>query len=343
MKNDILIISNEAIHKSDNIYNCENLDLKSIPEALNVKNNVRLLGRTSKLKKNYEINGVDTLISGNILSYLLQIIKINKKYPLTKNFVISISPYTFLACILIFFLKKKPLVYLRSNGFEEYKAILGFIGPLIYSVMFFLVTKISKLISCRKHLLNGNNGEIVSPSHLTNKWFMKNTEVNLKKINLLYIGRLKVEKGIFSLVKILSENNIEDIKLTIVSDKENHHKLMKKNFLKLFDSQSNENLIQFYDECNIFILPSFTEGHPQVLDEALARQRPVLVFNEIAHVKRDREGVFVIERNFQSFKNKIDFIIKNYSEIQSKIRSNKSALPTADKFIAELEDILVKS
>ena len=52
MKNDILIISNEAIHKSDNIYNCENLDLKSIPEALNVKNNVRLLGRTSKLKKN---------------------------------------------------------------------------------------------------------------------------------------------------------------------------------------------------------------------------------------------------------------------------------------------------
>ena len=80
-----------------------------------------------------------------------------------------------------------------------------------------------------------------------------------------------------------------------------------------------------------------------MLDEALARQRPVLVFNEIAHVKRDREGVFVIERNFQSFKNKIDFIIKNYSEIQSKIRSNKSVLPTADKFIAELEDILVKS
>ena len=74
-----------------------------------------------------------------------------------------------------------------------------------------------------------------------------------------------------------------------------------------------------------------------MLDEALARQRPVLVFNEIAHVKRDREGVFVIERNFQSFKNKIDFIIKNYSEIQSKIRSNKSVLPTADKFIAELE------
>ena len=117
MKNDILIISNEAIHKSDNIYNCENLDLKSIPEALNVKNNVRLLGRTSKLKKNYEINGVDTLISGNILSYLLQIIKINKKYPLTKNFVISISPYTFLACILIFFLKKKTFSIFEKQWF----------------------------------------------------------------------------------------------------------------------------------------------------------------------------------------------------------------------------------
>ena len=36
-----------------------------------------------------------------------------------------------------------------------------------------------------------------------------------------------------------------------------------KKFLKLFDSQSNENLIQFYDECNIFIL--LYRGHPQLM------------------------------------------------------------------------------
>ena len=43
--------------------------------------------------------------------------------------------------------------------------------------------------------------------------------------------------------------------------------------------------MKFYDDHNIFILPSFTEAHPQVLDEALSRFRPVIVFSEISHVK----------------------------------------------------------
>ena len=44
------------------------------------------------------------------------------------------------------------------------------------------------------------------------------------------------------------------------------------------------NLIKFYDDHNIFILPSFTEGHPMALLEALARSRPVIIFDEIKHV-----------------------------------------------------------
>ena len=49
-----------------------------------------------------------------------------------------------LACILLF-LFKKPNVYLRSDGYEEYKSILGFFGPAIYHIMFFIVGKISNL------------------------------------------------------------------------------------------------------------------------------------------------------------------------------------------------------
>ena len=57
--------------------------------------------------------------------------------------------------------------------------------------------------------------------------------------------------------------------------------------------ESEDELIKHYDDCNITILPSYTEAHPQVLDEALARCRPVIIFKEIEHVKRDRLGVFV--------------------------------------------------
>ena len=42
------------------------------------------------------------------------------------------------------------MTYLRSDGYEEYKNILGFIGPIIYHLMFSVVSKTSYLIGCNK-------------------------------------------------------------------------------------------------------------------------------------------------------------------------------------------------
>ena len=54
-------------------------------------------------------------------------------------------------------------------------------------------------------------------------------------------------------------------------------------------------LIEEYDRHKILILPSYTEGHPQVLLESLARQRPVIVFQEIKYEKKLRKGKEVEE------------------------------------------------
>ena len=62
----------------------------------------------------------------------------------------------------------------------------------------------------------------------------------------------------------------------------------------------NDSIIEIYDNHNIFILPSFTEGHPQVLDEALSRLRPVIIFDDISHVVGNREGIFIAKRNAKS-------------------------------------------
>ena len=43
------------------------------------------------------------------------------------------------------------MVYLRSDGFGEYKAILGKIGPFIYHIMFSITGMISNLASCREY------------------------------------------------------------------------------------------------------------------------------------------------------------------------------------------------
>ena len=63
--------------------------------------------------------------------------------------------------------------------------------------MFWLVCPKAKLITCNKKLLKGMSGDLVRPSQLTKKWKISITKANLEKINLLYIGRIKVEKKNF--------------------------------------------------------------------------------------------------------------------------------------------------
>ena len=97
-------------------------------------------------------------------------------------------------------------------------------------------------------------------------------------------------------------------------------------------------LIKIYDNHNIFILPSFTEAHPKVIDESLARLRPVIIFEEIKHVIQNKKGIFVSKRNIMSLTNTINFIIENYDKIQQEMSKNK--LPTKQDFIKHMNDIL---
>ena len=48
--------------------------------------------------------------------------------------------------------------------------------------------------------------------------------------------------------------------LTIVTPQTMHKKIKNKKNIKLIDSRNEDDLIKIYDENNIFILPSFTEG-----------------------------------------------------------------------------------
>ena len=237
------------------------------------------------------------------------------------------------------FIKKKIFVYLRSNGYEEYKCILGFFGPFLYHIMFTIVSWKAFLISCRTHLLNGKFGKIVSPSQLSEKWFLSHQNPGLKKIELLYVGRIKVEKGIFSLLKILK--NLEmDIKLSIVGvgKNNNKNKINNKNVNVIDCENKNNSIIKIYDAHNIFILPSFTESHPQVIDESLSRLRPVIVFEEISHVIGKRKGIFVSKRDSTSLSKTICYIMENYHLIQKKIMQN--VLPTRDNFLKQMSNVI---
>ena len=332
----LFIISNESVFNYEGKYFCDNLDIKSTPEGLQKDFDINLIARKSNTSKAHLINLNNISIFGNLITYLIEIFN-SLKHKETKYLIFSISPYTFLACILLRLFKKKPIVYLRSDGHGEYKAILGFIGPFIYHIMFTIVSRISHLISCREYILKGKKGEIVSPSQLSKQWTKDIKEIKFDKIKLLYVGRIRIEKGIYSLLEIIKNN--EEIILSIVgAEKEANHKINQRN-ANIYEIENNrDNLIKFYDDHNIFILPSYTEGHSMVLLEALARLRPVIIFEEIQHVIGKKRGIFVTKRNTKNFLETINHIKKNYPEIQELMKKNQ--LPTKDQFLEKFKNLI---
>ena len=131
----LFIISNESIYENNNQYFCDNIDLKSTPEGLNKNFEVNLIARKSKSERAFNINLKNIKIFGSIFSFIFSILNSTKNKN-SKYLIISISPYTFLACIFLKLFGKSPIIYLRSDGYGEYKAILGRFGVLIYHLMF---------------------------------------------------------------------------------------------------------------------------------------------------------------------------------------------------------------
>tara|TARA_B100001027_G_scaffold204276_1_gene166334 strand:- start:24 stop:1046 length:1023 start_codon:yes stop_codon:yes gene_type:complete len=329
MKKKLFIFTNESIFSQDEKFFCDNIDLKSSPEGLNKKFEVNLFGRKSFKKRAHEIKLRKLKIFSNIFSYLSEVIR-STKIENTKFLIISISPYTFFVCLFLRFYGKTPIVYLRSDGYGEYKAILGNIGKLVYHLMFIVTSLISNLISCRNYILRGKKGKVVYPSQLDSVWLRKPKNQDVKNFKLLYVGRIRVEKGVFSLASLIK--NKRDISLTIVGAEKNTSYKINQSNINIQLTQSNKaRLIKYYDDHDIFVLPSFTEGHPMVLLEALSRRRPVIVFEEIEHVIGDKKGIFVAKRNFLNFFGTLNHIKKNYKKIQKDMMKNK--LPTNKEFI----------
>ena len=115
--------------------------------------------------------------------------------------------------------------------------------------------------------------------------------------------------------------------------KQTTYKISQSN-IKILPNESNKlKLIKYYDDHNIFVLPSYTEGHPMVLLEALARRRPVIIFEDIKHVVGDKKGVFIAKRNFLNFFGTLNQIKKNYKKTYKEMMRNK--LPTNKEFIEQ--------
>ena len=332
------IIMNEKIYNDQLFFYSENIDCKSIVEGLKEKFDTRLFARSTNFKKNNKLKFNNIFLSNNIFSYLFKIFLSLKKKSGSIYFIISITPYTFFAYLILFFFSKNIFLYLRSDGFKEYSSILGSKWIFLYSIMFYTITKKTKIIACDADLSKGKNFYYVKPSEIDEDWLLNRKIQKNQKIKILYVGRFKVEKGIFNLIELLGKIDDGNINLSITCDESKVIKISDDRIKFLPYVSEKKKLIELYDNHDILILPSYTEAYPKVIDEALSRLKPVIVFRDIKHVINGRLGVYCSERNPLNLKETIYFINNNYDKIVSQIKKNE--LPTKKFFLDSLSSII---
>jgi len=151
-------------------------------------------------------------------------------------------------------------------------------------------------------------------------------KIDYSMINFLYVGRLAFGKGLEFLIKSLSLITNFEFKLTIIGDGVLKEKLIDLvNVYKLTESVNFKGHIYFgkellneYSSHDILVLPSFSEGFPQVIIEAMARGILVVAtkVGGIPDLIQDGVNGFLFTAGNQN----------EFLKIINKIRSN--AIPT---------------
>ena len=333
--NDLIIINNEKIFKENNSFYCDNLDLKILPEGLNEYHKVQYIVRRSNKKGSQKINLKKIKATSSILKFIYFISK-TFKIPRATYLLVCITPYTFFSFLVLFLFRKRVFVYLFSSGHEEYKHIMGSWSVWIYHIMYKIVTSNSRVIVCHKRLFDKKKSHLVHISRLDDQWFANHTDALLDKVRFLYVGRMSPEKGIFEFLKMFNEIKFK-AEFSIVGNSKNQN-ILNNNIKLLGYIVDPQSLINIYDDHNIMILPSYTEATPYVVDEALSRKRPVIIFEDIDYIIRGKKGIFVSKRDLNSFSETTKYIMDNYKEIQKKMEKNE--LPTKKLMLKQISDII---
>lgn len=161
------------------------------------------------------------------------------------------------------------------------KTYTSTIGKCVFS-------KTSSIICLGEYLVDPIKKFSVEPLVIPNGIHIKDIQcakkTNNDRIQLLYVGRLDPVKGVEYLLESFKSLNENKYELVLVGDGTNrrkYEKMAKKLGIDqdvVFEGWEN-NVTPFYENSDIFVLPSISEGQPTVLLEAQAAGLPVIATN----------------------------------------------------------------
>lgn len=174
----------------------------------------------------------------------------------------------------------------------------------------------------------------------------KNLKLREDLFYITFVGSLVKRKGVDLLMEAFKMIKDDKLKLLIIGrgELENVVKRTVKEDERIDFLGYKENSLSYIKASDLFILPSFSEGIPNVIIEALACETPVIATDvdgipEI--IKHKKNGLLIKPGNPRLIKEAIEFAIKNYSEMKNFSEEGKKIIDLFKKevIVANFEEL----
>ncbi|MBI2632593.1 glycosyltransferase family 4 protein [Candidatus Pacearchaeota archaeon] len=261
--------------------------------------------------------------------HTLRAIKIARKLN-AKIFLVTHAPFD-RDSTRTFFQRKLVFFYDNLIGKRTLKKFDKIIAITKWEIPFLLKLEVSK--EKIEYIPNGIREEFFS-SRKINK---------LEKNKVLYMGRVSSIKNLGIVIKAFSIIEDKNIKFEIIGPCENNYLKKLISLIKVLNLEKRIKIINKtynykeeiteLDSTPFFILPSLSEGMPQVLVEAMALGKVVIASNNRGNsdiIINGKNGFLFKNNNFKDLADKINKILKMKREKLIKVK--KEAKKTAKQF-----------
>jgi len=221
-------------------------------------------------------------------------------------------------------LRKKSLLYLSGSQAESVKWTYGGtpLGSLLYNIIAIIETLnmhlATKMVAYTPSIVETLHLDLYRNKILTTgaryvdtKEFAQTTAITDRKDVIGYVGRLSREKGVLNLIQAMPEivHERPAVQLCIIGEGPLHdaaRRMTQENGLiervRFLGEIPHHRIPTCLNEMKLLVMPSYTEGLPTILLEAMACGTPVLAtpVGNIPDIIDDGENGFIIPANSPS-------------------------------------------
>ena len=174
-------------------------------------------------------------------------------------------------------------------------------------------SKITELLIQEVHIPENKIIEI--PSAIEDKWLLNGIKQTNPIINFLFIGRYDERKGLKELNSVLNDllkNNELEFKFQFIGPIINEAKIIHNKIEYLGEIRDDANMKKHLEKADVIVCPSYSEGMPNVIIEAMANKMAVIA-SDVGAVNllvNEQNGLLISPKNTIELKSAILHYIK---------------------------------